>query len=161
MLAQQRTFTNARAGCVGVYFAGFTEPLGRLIEYLRSFRFGDEAPLGRAVHLVSLGAAVLEGMDAIEENVLQTVRQTRAALVVLDGYCGLRGVLESETEAVRFLYRYPQFEQLVARAASRGFDLAGALARGPARLLVQPPLNLDPDLLASQLQEALVAIGAG
>ena len=98
MLTQQRTFTNARAGRVGEYFPGFSEPHGRLIEHLRSFRFGDEAQLGRAVHLVSLGAAVLEGMEAIEENVLQTVRQARAALVVLDGYRGLRGVLESETE---------------------------------------------------------------
>lgn len=312
VLAQQLTFTNARAGRVGVYFSGFTEPHGRLIEHLRSFRFFDEAQLGRTVHLVSLGASVLEGMEATEENVLQTVRQTRAALVVLDGYRGLRGVLENETEAVRFLYRlggqldllgtllvvileggdprwqaqaelyigdivlalhyersrvghrrflevlkrrgaaplpglhtvtiteeglrcYPQFEllvrpqpmpfapseratlgvpdldrmlgggltrqtttlvvgnvgagktllglqflgaglaqgepglflgfhespeQLVARAASHGFDLAGALARGQARLLVQPPLNLDPDLLASHLQEAIVALGA-
>jgi circadian clock protein KaiC len=50
--------------------------------------------------------------------------------------------------------------QLIAKAAQHGLDLAGAMERDMIRLTVQPPVALDPDILAWQLHEAITATGA-
>jgi len=50
--------------------------------------------------------------------------------------------------------------QLMAKAALHGVDLAGEVERGAIRLLVQPPVALDPDILAWRLRDALAATGA-
>jgi circadian clock protein KaiC len=50
--------------------------------------------------------------------------------------------------------------QLRAKAAAHGIDLAAAVEQGAIRLLVQPPVALDPDILAWQLRDALAATGA-
>jgi circadian clock protein KaiC len=49
--------------------------------------------------------------------------------------------------------------QLLAKAAIHGIDLAGAVERGQVRLLVQPPVALDPDILAYGIREAITADG--
>jgi circadian clock protein KaiC len=49
--------------------------------------------------------------------------------------------------------------QLRAKAAQHGIDLASAVERGLVRLLVQPPVALDPDIMAFRLREAILAQG--
>jgi circadian clock protein KaiC len=49
--------------------------------------------------------------------------------------------------------------QLVAKAAMYGIDVAGAVERGLLRIVVQPPVALDADILAAQLRDALDAGG--
>jgi len=50
-------------------------------------------------------------------------------------------------------------EQLLARAAQHRLDLATAVEQGNVELLVQPPIDLDPDILAHRLAAAIEARG--
>ena len=54
-----------------------------------------------------------------------------------------------------FLGFHESYEQLLAKAAFFGFDLAVAEAQGLVRLLVQPPVALDADILAQLLRDAI------
>ncbi len=49
--------------------------------------------------------------------------------------------------------------QLLAKAAMQGINLANAVEQGKIRLVVQPPVALDADILAWQLRDAIAAIG--
>ena len=104
VLVQQLVFAAARRGRPSLYFSGFSEPHERLIEHLRPFSFFDESLLAGGVQLLSLTSAVEQGADAAVDMVVQTTRRTRAGLVVVDGFVGLRRLLDSNREAVRFLY---------------------------------------------------------
>jgi circadian clock protein KaiC len=50
--------------------------------------------------------------------------------------------------------------QLLAKAAAHGIALEAALEQGAIRIIAQPPVALDPDILAWQLRDAITAIGA-
>lgn len=55
-----------------------------------------------------------------------------------------------------FLGFRESYPQLVARASGLGVDLADAVERGLVRLILQPPIVLDPDILAHSVQAAVV-----
>ena len=50
-------------------------------------------------------------------------------------------------------------EQLLARAAQHRLDLAAAVEEDSVELMVQPPIDLDPDILAHRLAAAVEARG--
>jgi circadian clock protein KaiC len=104
VLAQQAVFSAARAGRPALYFSGISEPHDQLIQNMRGFAFFDESVLASQVQFLSLASALEEGGDAVEQ-VVQTARRSRAGLVVVDGYYGLRILMESDRQSAAFLYR--------------------------------------------------------
>ena len=101
VLVQQLMFATARRGRTALYFSGLSEPHERLVEHLRPFAFFDERLLAQGVQFVSLTSGLEQGADAAVDVVIQTLRRTGAALVVLDGFLGLRGLMGNEREAPR------------------------------------------------------------
>jgi circadian clock protein KaiC len=105
VLAQQLVFAAAQRGPAALYFSGISEPHDRLVEHVRDLAFFDEAALGQRVQLLSLAPAMAEDVDTAVDQVVQSVRRTRARFVVVDGFRGLRGFLGSAVQGPPFLYR--------------------------------------------------------
>jgi circadian clock protein KaiC len=105
VLVQQIAFHTATGGRPALYFSGFSESNERLIEHTRVFEFFDEGLLAEKIQLLSLGTAIEEGADAVLDVIVQSVRRRRAALVIIDGFLGLRALLRDEDEGGRFLHR--------------------------------------------------------
>src|SRR5215211_8134582 len=105
ILTQQLLFAAGGRGQTALYFSGMTEPHDRLVEHVQPFAFFDPAQLGHNVQLFNLTSSLQEGPDAAVDTVVQTVRQTDAHLIVIDGFHGLRGLVGGDTRAAQFIYR--------------------------------------------------------
>jgi circadian clock protein KaiC len=139
ILVQQLAFAAARGGRPALYFSGLSEPNERLVEHLRPFTFFDEGRLGEGVQLLSLSSAFDRGEDSAVEAVMRTARRTRAGLVIIDGFRGLRDRLSDEREVRNFLYR------LGAQIGILGALLIVALEGEP------PAASLYPELAAGDI----------
>ena len=142
VLVQQLMFAAARRGQPALYFSGLSEPHERLVEHLRPFAFFDEQLLAQRLQLLSLTAGLEQGADAAVDVVIQTVRRTDARLVIVDGFLGLRGLMEVEREAPRFLY------QLGAQIGLLGALLVVVLEGDPATDSFRAELPLGDVILA-------------
>jgi circadian clock protein KaiC len=104
MLAQQISFPLARAGAVTIYLTGYSEPHDKLLAHARTLRFFDPTVIGGRLQFLSLADLLGEGAAASEQAIVDLARQQRAALVVLDGFRGMRRFLEDEQAVAHFLY---------------------------------------------------------
>jgi len=103
-LANQMAFAAARAGRRVLILTALSEPTNKLIAHLRSFRFFEEDLIGDTIQVLSLQQFLTQGLDSTADGLLEMARQTRARLVVLDGFRGVRGA-DSDPQAGRqFLY---------------------------------------------------------
>ena len=101
-LAVQIGFAAARAGRRVLLLTALSESTTKLIAHLRLFDFFDEGALGQGVQIHSLQAFLPHGLTTTAEEIRAEVRRTRATLVVLDGFRGIRG---ADAQAARqFLY---------------------------------------------------------
>jgi len=101
-LAAQIGFAAARAGRRVLLLTALSESTTKLIAHLRLFDFFDEDALGEGVQIHSLQAFLPHGLTTTAEEIRAEVRRTRATLVVLDGFRGIRG---ADAQAARqFLY---------------------------------------------------------
>jgi circadian clock protein KaiC len=104
ILSTQMVFSEARRGKRGLLLTSYAEPAIKLIEQLRCYSFFSGELVGQAVQFLSLQQFLSEGLEATADAVLQTARDLRAALVVLDGFGGIRGAGENGQEVRRFLH---------------------------------------------------------
>jgi len=92
-LATQIAFASARAGRGALILTAFSEPASKLIAHLRAFRFFDEALVGGPVRILSLEQFLRGGdLATLAQEMLAVARETRAGLVLLDGFGGVRGL---------------------------------------------------------------------
>jgi circadian clock protein KaiC len=105
ILAAQIAFAGARAGRRAVITTAFSERPGKLLEHLDEFSFFDAAQVGDAVQILSLQRSMDEGLGAVADEIIAVARQSRAGVVVVDGFSGVRGVESDPHQARRFLYR--------------------------------------------------------
>lgn len=103
-MANQIASAFARAGRKAVTFTALSEPADKLIAHLRTFSFFDEQALGDAWQVISLQQSLDQGLEATAKELITVARQSRADLVVLDGFRGVRGVAANSQAARQFLY---------------------------------------------------------
>ena len=101
-LASQMAFATARRGQRALFLTAFSEPTTKLLEHLRGYRFFDPDLIGDTVHIFSLQQFLSQGANTMGQEIVAAVRQTRANLVVLDGFQAVRD-LETHGEASRQL----------------------------------------------------------
>jgi circadian clock protein KaiC len=103
-LANQLACAVAKAGRRAITFTALSEPTNKLVAHLRTFSFFDEALLGGPWQVVSLQQSLEAGLAATATELISVARRSRADLVVLDGFRGIRGVAQDPQEARGFLY---------------------------------------------------------
>ncbi len=103
-MAAQIAFGAARAGRRVVILTAFSEPTNKLIAHLRSFRFFDAALIGDTIQVISLQSFLGAGLDEPEDEIVRLTRQSRASLVIIDGFRGVAAVENTARGVRQFLY---------------------------------------------------------
>lgn len=103
-LANQIAFEAARTGRRALVLTALSEPTTKLIARLRSFQFFEERLIGETIQFMSLEQFLSQGLNATGDELISIARETRAGLVVLDGFRGVRGADVDPQVARQFLY---------------------------------------------------------
>ena len=103
VLASQILFEAARRGERVLILSTYSEGHEKLMAHLESFAFFDEGLVARQFTLLPLTAVVGDDMESAGRAVSRVVRETRASIVLIDGFQGMAGMLGSPTDARRFL----------------------------------------------------------
>src|SRR4051794_10782306 len=103
-LVQQMAFHGASQGATTLYLTGYSETHAKLLDYGRGFRFFVPEHVGTRIQYLSLADLLVQGADETEQSIVQTAREQRARLVVLDGYRSIRRLLGDEPASTDFLY---------------------------------------------------------
>lgn len=103
-LANQIAFNAAHSGRRSLVLTALSEPTSKLITRLRSFTFYDDSLVGDTLQFMSLEQFLPAGLEATGDELIAIARERRAALVVLDGFRGMRGADVDPQAARQFLY---------------------------------------------------------
>lgn len=103
-LANQIAFEAARTERRALVLTALSEPTTKLIARLRSFQFFEERLIGETIQFMSLEQFLPQGLNATGDELVSIARETRAGLVVLDGFRGMRGADVDPQVARQFLY---------------------------------------------------------
>lgn len=101
-LASQIAFAAAQRGQQALLLTALSEPTTKLLDHLRSYRFFAPELVGSAVQIFSLQQFLTQGKPATAQEIVAAVHQTRANIIVLDGFQGMRG-METDFMATRQL----------------------------------------------------------
>lgn len=86
-LAHQILHANASAERQALYFTVLGEPPIKMLRYLQQMSFFDPEKVGTVIHFMDLSEEVLQGdLGAVLEKIVQTVKETEPALVVVDSF---------------------------------------------------------------------------
>lgn len=95
ILAQQISFTAARAGLRVIYFTNVSEPHAKIVEHIRNFDFYVPDLIGDRIQIYNITSQVRDkGFRETLEFIVDTVRSEGVDLVVVDSFRGLKHVLE-------------------------------------------------------------------
>lgn len=103
-LANQIAFAAAHSGRRSVVVTAISEPTSKLLAHLRTFSFFDDRLVGSMIQFMSLEQFMPQGLDATGDELIAIARQTKAQVVVLDGFRGVRGADIDLQAARQFLY---------------------------------------------------------
>ncbi len=103
-LASQIAFSFARRGKRALILTALSEPTVKLLEHLRSYRFFDQNLIAESVQVFSLQQFLAQGLTASVQEIVAAVRQTKADIVVLDGFQGVREIEPQPTMTRHMLY---------------------------------------------------------
>jgi circadian clock protein KaiC len=103
ILSNQIAFNHVASGGRVVYISLLAETNSRLLAYLRSLSFFQDAPIGDALQYFS-ASHVLESMNFQELHQItrQAILDRHPTLIVLDGLAGMASVAQSPLELKRF-----------------------------------------------------------
>lgn len=103
VLSMQIAMGYARQGIPVLFLTAFSESHDRLLEHMRPFSFFDPMLVGQQITLLSIFSMLQQDVDKAASEVLRTIRQLRAGLVVIDGMAGVRHLFTTEVQLRRFL----------------------------------------------------------
>lgn len=104
ILAEQIAVQQAKAGKNVLILTALSESHEQLLTSLRQFSFFDEALVGNRIRFLSIQTLLQDGLTATADAIVEIVRTHNASLVVLDGFRGIAGFANSDTEVRLFLY---------------------------------------------------------
>lgn len=103
-LASQIAFAAAQRGQQALLLTALSEPTTKLLEFLSAYRFYSPDLIGSSVQVFSLQQFLSQGEATTAQEIVAAVRQTKANIVVLDGFQGLRGAEADFTATRQLLY---------------------------------------------------------
>ncbi len=104
VLAEQIAFHTVTHGANVLYLTGYSETHEKLLQHSRGFHFFAPERIGEQLQFLSLPNLLQRGKVEAEGAIVERARETRPALVVLDGFRGLRQFLANDLGAGQFLY---------------------------------------------------------
>lgn len=95
IMAQQISFTAAKAGLRVIYFTNVSEPHSKIVEHTRNFAFFEPNLIGEKIQIYNITSQVrYKGFKETLDFIVDTVRNEKADLVIIDSFRGLKHVLE-------------------------------------------------------------------
>ncbi len=95
ILAQQLSFTAARAGLRVVYFTNVSEPHAKIVQHIRHFSFYEPHLIGEQIQIYNITSQVRDkGFRETLNFIVDTVRNEHVDLVIVDSFRGLKHVLD-------------------------------------------------------------------
>lgn len=100
ILAQQISFSAAKAGLRAIYFTNVSEPHAKIIQHIRNFAFYETDLIGDRIQIYNVTSQVRnKGFKETLDFIVDTVRNEKADLVIVDSFRGLKHVLEVSVRA--------------------------------------------------------------
>lgn len=103
ILASQMLFNAARQGMTALILTGFSEGSVKLLGHLRPLGFFDEMFIGEQITVLSLPSVIGDDLDRAGSAIVQTIRQSGARVVLIDGFQGISGMLATPDRIRRTL----------------------------------------------------------
>lgn len=103
-LASQIAFAAAGRGLQALLLTSLSEPTTKLLDHLRSYSFFVPELVGNGVQIFSLQQFLTKGKPVTAQEIVAAVHQTRANMVVLDGFQGIRSMENDFTATRQLLY---------------------------------------------------------
>jgi len=105
LLSEQIAFHQAAQGSACLIVTALSEPHEKLIRHAQDFTWFDWSRVGREIEFLSLYQPVQEqGLSGALDLLVRTVRQRNAAVVIFDGFRGLRDFGGDELDVRRFIF---------------------------------------------------------
>lgn len=104
VLGLQTAFCSARAGSPVLFLTTLSESHDKLLAHASSLGFFDPEVIGNGLELINLRTLIATSIDATVDGIVAAIRRNQVALVIVDGFAGLRGLFESESSSRQFLY---------------------------------------------------------
>ncbi|EFH82090.1 ATPase domain-containing protein [Ktedonobacter racemifer] len=103
-LASQIAFSVARHGQKALLLTALSEPTTKLLSHLQSYSFFAPELVGNEVQIFSIQQFLTQGKLPAAQDIVAAVRQTRANLVVLDGFQAIRALEPDFVTSRQLLY---------------------------------------------------------
>ena len=103
-LASQMAFAAARRGRRTLFLTALSEPTTKLLEHLQGYRFFDRDLIGSTVQVFSLQQFLSRGTARTGQEIVAAVRQTKANVVILDGFQTVRDFEPDVATSRQLLY---------------------------------------------------------
>jgi circadian clock protein KaiC len=105
-LASQIAFASAKRGQNALLLTVLSESTTKLLGHLQTYSFFSPELIGGTMQLFSLNQFLpnLQQETVTSQEIVAAVRQTKASIVVLDGFQGIRGMETSFGATRQFLY---------------------------------------------------------
>lgn len=105
ILVQQICFHNATADRRVLYFNTLSEPTAKTLRYAGQFDFFDAEKVDSVIEYVDLGVMVRStGLEETSNLIMQRVRQSKPAIVVIDSFKVFNDLASSQEELRKFGY---------------------------------------------------------
>ncbi|WP_201375765.1 ATPase domain-containing protein [Ktedonobacter robiniae] len=103
-LASQIAFAAAKRGQKALLLTALSEPTTKLLGHLQSYNFFAPELVGNEVQIFSIQQFLTQGKPPAAQDIVAAVRQTRANLVVLDGFQAIRALEPDFITSRQLLY---------------------------------------------------------
>ncbi len=103
VLGSQIVFNTARRGLPTLILSTYSEGNVKLLDHLRGFDFFDDTMIGDQIKLLSLPSLMGTDLDVAMNNIVRTIRDTGARLVLIDGFQSIAAAIPDATAARRML----------------------------------------------------------
>jgi circadian clock protein KaiC len=95
ILAQQISFTTAKAGLHVIYFTNVSEPHAKIVQHIRNFDFYEPDLIGNRIQIYNITSQIRnKGFKETLDFIVDTVRSEKADLVIIDSFRGLKHILD-------------------------------------------------------------------
>lgn len=99
VLAQQTLFANASAERPALYLTTYSEPMPKVVRYLRGFTFFDESRMHTAVAYRDLGKRLREtGVSALPDVLAELLAEAPYAFLVIDSFKALHDLASNRQD---------------------------------------------------------------
>ncbi|HET9221786.1 MAG TPA: ATPase domain-containing protein, partial [Roseiflexaceae bacterium] len=103
VLGSQIIFTAVRSGLRALIITAYSEGNVKYISHLRQFEFFDETLIGDAVSLFSMQTLLSSGSERAAAALVRAIRDSKAQIVLLDGFQGIVPLLPDPTSVQSLL----------------------------------------------------------